>query len=150
MNDQPTPPNSTGAGERPAGVRPEDLQTGALEQAASPEVAPTPGSSPAPQLSSVQIVPPAKLSADDVAAAIAATPVPGSPSGGVATPDAAGDVDVIEPEWVNKAEHEIAQHQGDPYGEEEAVEDLQQDYLKKRYGYNVADSNPDSSKPEGT
>jgi hypothetical protein len=41
------------------------------------------------------------------------------------------------------------QHQGDPYGEEEAVEDLQRDYLQKRYGHAVGDPNADSSKPKG-
>jgi hypothetical protein len=57
---------------------------------------------------------------------------------------------VIEPEWVDRAEQVVQAHQGDPYGEEEAIEDLQQEYLKKRYGYTVADPNSDSSKPEGT
>src|SRR5450631_797257 len=95
-NDQPTPPNSTGAGERPAGARPEDLQAGVLEPATTPEVAPAPGSSPVPQLTPAQATPPPQLSADDVAAAMAATPVPGVSSGGMATPDVAGDVDVIE------------------------------------------------------
>jgi hypothetical protein len=50
-------------------------------------------------------------------------------------------VDVIEPEWVSKAEEAVRTHQGDPYGEEEAVEDLQEDYLQKRYGFSVQDPN---------
>jgi hypothetical protein len=60
----------------------------------------------------------------------------------------AGDVDVIEPEWVDKAEEVVKATQGDPYGEEEAVEHLQEDYLKKRYGYTVADPNGDGNKSE--
>jgi hypothetical protein len=60
-------------------------------------------------------------------------------------------VDVIEPEWVDKAEEVVRAHHGDPYGEEEAVEVLQEDYLQKRYGISVADPNkPDAGKPKGT
>lgn len=91
------------------------------------------------------------LSADDVAAAIAAQPTPTAPRVSPATgPATAEDVDVIEPEWVDKAEEVVQKHSGDPYGEEEAVEDLQRDYLKKRYNYDVSDPNADKSKPEGT
>ena len=142
MNDQVMPPNSAGAGERGGGARPEDLQAGAAGgETAAPEVSPQPGSSPAPP-------PPAqpKLSRDDVAAAISAipgggTPPAGVPTGGTANPAVAADVDVIEPEWVNKAEEAVRTHQGDPYGEEEAVEELQEDYLQKRYGFSVQDPN---------
>lgn len=49
-------------------------------------------------------------------------------------PAIADDVDVIEKEWVDKAKEVIREHQDDPWSEEEAVEDLQIDYLKKRYG----------------
>ena len=91
------------------------------------------------------------LSADDVAAAIAAQPTPEAPKVSPVTgPQTAEDVDVIEPEWVDKAEEVVQKHSGDPYGEEEAVEDLQRDYLKKRYNYDVADPDGDKSKPEGT
>ena len=94
--------------------------------------------------------PPPKLTAADVAAALASVsaPAPAAPAAPVsagAAPAVAGDVDVIEREWVDKAEQVVAAHQGDPYGEEAAVEDLQQDYLAKRYGMNVADS--DQQKP---
>jgi hypothetical protein len=86
--------------------------------------------------------------ANDAAAAMAAVPPP-SAAQGVSGPTTASDADVIEPEWVDKAEQTVASHQGDPYGEEEAVEDLQIDYLQKRYGYNVADPNGENSKSEG-
>jgi hypothetical protein len=109
---------------------------------------------PAPSMTPSQTPPPAstppKLTPDDVAAAIAAVPGPAAPMPNVPVPTTAGDIDVIEPEWVAKAEDVVARHQGDPYGEEEAIEDLQQDYLQKRYGHTVADSKADSSKPEAT
>lgn len=49
----------------------------------------------------------------------------------------AGDQDVIEPEWVGKAQAIVEQHRQDPHQEEAAVEDLQRDYLKQRYGMDV-------------
>jgi len=73
-----------------------------------------------------------KLSAADVAAAIAAIPTPaGAPT--TQAPQTAADVDKIEPEWVQAAEQIMKQTAGSPYAEEEAIEDLQIDYLKKRY-----------------
>jgi hypothetical protein len=149
MDTQPTPPNSPGAGERPSGMSAEQLPA-AAEPTPRAESAPTPGSAPPPaQPAASATPPPAKLSGDDVAAVIASVPGPNGPAGAVPTPTIAGDVDVIEPEWVDRAEQTVREHQGDPYEEEEAVEDLQQDYLKKRYGYNVSDPNSDSNKPEG-
>lgn len=69
-----------------------------------------------------------------------ATPVaqnqpPANPATGA--PQTAGDVDVIEKEWVDQANKIVDQTKEDPYAEEEAVEALQVDYLKKRYGHNV-------------
>lgn len=58
-------------------------------------------------------------------------------------PAEANDVDVIEKEWVEQADKIVAQTQGDPYVQEEAVEALQIDYLKKRYNHDVA--KPDST-----
>jgi hypothetical protein len=57
---------------------------------------------------------------------------------------------VIEPEWVDKAEAVVREHQGDPYQEEEAIEKLQEEYLQKRYGIKVADPSADDTKPKGT
>jgi hypothetical protein len=57
---------------------------------------------------------------------------------GVGTnPQAANDIDVIEKEWVDQANKVVEQTQQNPYQEEEAVESLQIDYLKKRYGHDV-------------
>lgn len=56
------------------------------------------------------------------------------------TPLIADDVDVIEMEWVNKAKEIIKKTKQDPHAQEQAVEKLQIDYLKKRYGRDVKSS----------
>lgn len=96
-----------------------------------------------PQVPVDQMVQPAKVVAPQVglpnSAAVnttSQTPVV-QPTVGPVT---AADVDVIEKEWVDKAEEVIAKNAGDPHAEEEAIEDLQIDYLKKRYGKDVAKS----------
>lgn len=116
----------------PAGVSPE------LPQRAPQEPAQT-GAAGTPSLNPSQVV-----------AALAATPPVVVPPVVDQNPIQAGDVDVIEPEWVDKAEAVMRQHQGDPYGEEEAIEELQEDYLQKRYGINVADPDADDTKPKGS
>jgi hypothetical protein len=151
MDNQPTPPNSASS-ERPAGLRPEDLQAagpaGAEAGVGGAEVRPdVPGGGPAPAAGGPTALPP-KLSPDDVAKALAAVPTPGpvKPSAAdVPVPGAAADVDVIEPEWVSKAEDVVVKHQGDPYGEEEAIEELQEDYLQKRYGISVKEPGSDQA-----
>jgi hypothetical protein len=144
MDNQLTPPNTPAAPEGPGGFKPEDLKVGG---AVGPEAAPAPGAAPA-AANSATTTPAPILTAADVAAAIAATPAPGvRPT--IPTPGVAGDVDVIEPEWVDKAEEVVRAHHGDPYGEEEAIEELQEDYLQKRYGINVADPNASDTKPKG-
>jgi len=49
-------------------------------------------------------------------------------------PAIAKDDDLIEREWVDKAKKIVAETQNDPYRQEEAVNKLQVDYMKKRYG----------------
>lgn len=139
MDNQLPSPSSPVSPETPVGSTPEKLQPN-VPPAAETATGGGP-STPAP-----------KLSAADVAVAIAATPATGTSKAAAAavTPLVAGDVDVIEPEWVDKAEAVVRAHQGDPYAEEEAIETLQEDYLKKRYGISVADSEADSTKPEVT
>jgi len=147
MDEKLSTPNLAGAVDQAPGIRPEDLQAGS----AGVEGLPQPGSGPSAQVQATQTASPLKLSADDVAAAISSTAKdPTSNASAIPAPNLAGDVDVIEPEWVNKAESVVKEHSGDPYGEENAIEDLQQDYLKKRYNYDVANPNTDSSKPERT
>ncbi len=142
MDGQFNSPNTPSPGERPAGFTPEDLQV-----SGAPRVEAAPAPAPAPAAANVG-APVPKLTAADVAAAIAATPAVGAPTA-MPTPSVAGDVDVIEPEWVDKAEEVVRAHQGDPYQEEEAIEALQEDYMKKRYGINVADPNASDNKPKG-
>ena len=49
-------------------------------------------------------------------------------------PAVAGDDDLIEKEWVDKAKHIISATRDDPARREKEVGRLQADYLKKRYG----------------
>lgn len=82
---------------------------------------------------------PVPVSVDAVMAAVDAggAPIASSPQMG---PAVAADVDVIEKEWVDKAEDIIAKTAGDPHAEEEAIEDLTIDYMKKRYDKDIAKS----------
>ena len=141
MDSQQANPNIPSPNAAPGGFTPEQMRPGA----AGAEAAPAPGAAPA-AANAASAAP--KLTAAQVAAAIAATPAPGvAPA--TQAPSIAGDVDVIEPEWVDKAEEVVRAHTGDPYGEEEAIEELQEDYLQKRYGLNVADPNAPDNKPKG-
>ncbi len=58
---------------------------------------------------------------------------------GVSTPAAAGDDDLIEKEWVEKAKQIVAKTRDDPHAQDEAIGRLQADYLKKRYGKVISD-----------
>jgi hypothetical protein len=50
------------------------------------------------------------------------------------TPLAAADEDLIEKEWVDKAKEIIQQTKDDPHARTAKVNELQRDYLQKRYG----------------
>lgn len=52
----------------------------------------------------------------------------------VTSPLVAGDEDVIEKEWVDKAKQILNETKDDPYQRSNRVNQLQKDYLKKRYG----------------
>jgi len=58
----------------------------------------------------------------------------GQASAPSATPLVAADEDLIEKEWVDKAKEIIEQTQGDPHARTQKVNELQRDYLQKRYG----------------
>ena len=138
MDNQVSSPNSPSPAERPSVSASESFRAPVgLENAAA-----STGAAP--------IIPAPKLTAADVAAVIAATPTVGTSTPQTPAPLVAGDVDVIEPEWVDKAEAVIREHHDDPYAEEEAIEKLQEEYLQKRYGITVADPNADDTKPKGT
>ncbi|MEI6054214.1 MAG: hypothetical protein WCQ49_02475 [Candidatus Saccharibacteria bacterium] len=52
----------------------------------------------------------------------------------------AGDVDLIEKEWVDKAKKIVAETRDDPHMREEGISKLQVDYLKKRFGKEIGHS----------
>lgn len=83
----------------------------------------------------------AAVTADDVAQTASSDPA--NPLAAT-VPTTAADVDVIEPEWVKKAEEVVAKHRDDPRQEETAVENLQREYLRARYNLDVK---PGDEKP---
>ncbi len=56
------------------------------------------------------------------------------------TPLVAGDDDLIEKEWVEKAKKIVSETHDDPYAQDEAVSKLQADYIDKRYGRKLGSS----------
>jgi hypothetical protein len=84
----------------------------------------------------------ARAAASDMAATGApimtmpAVPDPSAPASTSATssPIVAADQDVIEKEWVDKAKKIISETKDDPHKRSAQVNDLQKDYLQKRYG----------------
>lgn len=82
--------------------------------------------------------------ADASAQAVPTTPIqpvvqdmpapPPPPPVTTAGPSVAGDDDVIEKEWVDKAKQIILETRDDPHTRSQRVNELQKDYLKKRYG----------------
>lgn len=123
INQSPQP-----SAENPAGLEEKVVAPGAPEVAAAAPSNP-PTSAP-PQLPASPQPPAAPV----VAPAGSTTPAAPQP---LAAPPIAEDVDVIEKEWVDQAEKIVGQTKEDPYAQEEAVEDLQVDYLKKRYGHTI-------------
>ncbi len=57
-----------------------------------------------------------------------------------ATPLVAGDDDLIEKEWVDRAKKIVDETREDPYKREAAVSQLQKDYQKKRYGRELGEA----------
>lgn len=55
-------------------------------------------------------------------------------------PLTAGDDDLIEKEWVDKAKQIITSTKDDPYKREHEVRKLQIEYVRKRYGREIGDS----------
>ena len=66
-----------------------------------------------------------------------ATPAPVATSG---SPLVAADEDLIEKEWVDKAKEIILHTKDDPHARTQKVNELQRDYLQKRYGRTVGTS----------
>lgn len=81
----------------------------------------------------------AAADAATVGTAVPTIPVTPPTAGPVSSPTAnspvvAADEDVIEKEWVDKAKQIIATTKDNPHQRTEQVNQLQKDYLKKRYG----------------
>ena len=73
-----------------------------------------------------------------VIAAQPVAPAPVADDSGV--PAVAGDDDLIEKEWVDKAKKIIAETRDDPYRREREISKLQIEYIRKRYGREIGDS----------
>lgn len=58
-------------------------------------------------------------------------------------PADAGDDDLIEKEWVDKAKQIIAKTKDDPYTREREVSKLQIEYIRRRYGRQIGVSESD-------
>lgn len=76
-----------------------------------------------------------------VTASPAAAPAPApAPVSLDDVPVIAADDDLIEKQWVDSAKRIIKETRTDPYRQGEAISRLQTDYLQKRYGKTLADS----------
>lgn len=106
------------------------------------ESKPTAASTPQPQddqVTATPVVDPAATTgaADATGTQASSTAPPVDPAIDALT---ASDADIIEKEWVDKADTIMAARANDPAGEEEAEEDLSQAYLKKRFNIDVEDA----------
>jgi hypothetical protein len=88
-------------------------------------------------VNSMPVLPPLQLSPVVTPTPVANTSVPPV---GEDTPIVAGDDDLIEKEWVDKAKKIIMQTKDDPFRREQEVSKLQADYLRKRYGKELGSS----------
>jgi hypothetical protein len=79
------------------------------------------------------LAPPLVMPMPTVPQPVVPQPVPQAPADD-ANPVMAGDDDLIEKEWVDKAKKIIIETKEDPYRREREVNRLQVDYLRKRYG----------------
>lgn len=76
-----------------------------------------------------------------VAPTVVPVPVPQIKKTDSVSPTIAKDDDLIEKEWVKKAEDIIHSTPNDPHEREKQVSQLQVDYLRKRYGKELGTSN---------
>lgn len=75
------------------------------------------------------------VAVDQVTPSIPTAPLAnGSAQGVVMGPSFAADEDLIEKEWVDKSKEIIALTRNDPHDRTDKVNQLQRDYLKKRFG----------------
>ena len=55
-------------------------------------------------------------------------------------PEVAGDIDLIEKEWVQKAKEIVMSTQGDPYTQNKQINRMKVEYIKKRYDKDIRSS----------
>lgn len=105
-----------------------------VERAAAPTVAEKPSSGGPGAIAQAQ----AQVASTDDPTSDDATTDDQTPATPPPPPEAtANDADVIEPAWVQRAQDIVAKHRDDPHTEEEAVEELQAEYLHKRFNIDV-------------
>ncbi|OGL30790.1 hypothetical protein A3F37_04210 [Candidatus Saccharibacteria bacterium RIFCSPHIGHO2_12_FULL_41_12] len=52
----------------------------------------------------------------------------------------AGDVDVIEKEWIDKAKHIVEQNSSDPFEQQKMISQVKAEYIKKRFNKDIKKS----------
>jgi hypothetical protein len=87
------------------------------------------------QVSSEPIIVPAVSAQPFLTTQTSQGPAIAQPANG--NPLVAGDDDLIEKEWIEKAKKIIQETRSDPYTQEKEVSKLQADYIKKRYGKDI-------------
>jgi hypothetical protein len=109
--------------------RPEQINNGAVEQlsGASAEVS-TKAAENSGQVADAILTTSLPAPVDDNAAVVDDT------SSAIDAPAVAADDDLIEKVWVDKAKKIVSETKDDPYNQDQAISELQLDYLKKRYG----------------
>jgi hypothetical protein len=121
-----------------APIGPEQLPVAPVPNAERGPTLPTPEAGLETGLERVEQAAEATAAVADASAIAAPTVAPVMPgqttTGSGATPIVAADEDVIEKEWVDKAKEIINATKDDPHERTAKVNDLQKDYLKKRFG----------------
>lgn len=119
-----SPPSN---GEKAASTQNPEIITGVSveRQEAGNESAPKSGQAPTVPLPAIAVpAPPLPVTDDDE----------DSTRAPLDTPTVAGDDELIEKEWVDRAKKVLAETKDDPYRRGQEVSRLQADYLMKRYG----------------
>ncbi len=88
-----------------------------------------------PQLPTVQ----SQVSSDDNSQLVqpVVQPQTTQPMNDISTPQSAGDEDLIEKEWVDKAKEIIDNTIGNPHAQSDQLAKVKADYIRKRYGKDI-------------
>jgi hypothetical protein len=78
-----------------------------------------------------------QVQASQVASSIGGT---ASSSIQIDVPEVAGDIDLIEKAWVQKAKDIVMRTQGDPYNQNKQINRMKVEYIKKRYDKDIRSS----------